>query len=138
MAAGIPLLILKFARGAEEKYEQGEILVCEANACRRAGAKDVFMELEGLANGADECSVEPTSCLGACRQAPCALVKRRDDKVVFTYLRSKEQIAAVLDRARGAPAVKKPLPNATDQTRWKQKLGPSSKVEDPALVGDDW
>ena len=46
MAAAIPLLILTLARRAEEKYERGEILVCEANACRRAGAQALLTEIE--------------------------------------------------------------------------------------------
>ena len=46
MAAAIPLVILTIARRAEEKYERGEILVCEANACRRAGAQALLTEIE--------------------------------------------------------------------------------------------
>jgi (2Fe-2S) ferredoxin len=142
MAAAIPLLILTLARRAEEKYERGEILVCEANACRRAGAQALLTEIEEKATGVDECSVQPTGCLGACRDGPCALVVKRDEKVLYTfakfdedggYVRSPEKIAAVVQKANG----RVPTQNATGKTRWKQKLGPSRKAEDPVSV-DDW
>jgi (2Fe-2S) ferredoxin len=144
MAAAIPLLILTFARKAEEKYEQGEILVCEANACRRAGAQALFTEIQEEANGVDECSVQPTGCLGACRQGPCALVVKRDERVLYTFaafdedgnnVRSPEKVAAVVRKANGR-ASKEPPQNATGQTRWKQKLV-TKKAEDPVSV-DDW
>jgi hypothetical protein len=72
-------------------------------------------------------------------------VVKREERVLFSfmkfdengeYVRSPEKIAAVIQKANGR-ASKEPLQNAPGKTRWKQKLGPSSKAEDPVVV-DDW
>ena len=67
---------------------------------------------------------------------------KRDEKVLYTfakfdedgsYIRSPEKIAAVVQKANG----RVPTQNATGKSRWKQKMGPARKAEDPVSV-DDW
>lgn len=98
----------------DSKEILGKILVCQAGTCRRNGSEAVLMEIEELANSVDvNCMVEASGCLGACNQAPTAIVvtKKKGKKSswrgsgtkeeYFTHLKSLEKSAGVVKAATG-------------------------------------
>ena len=79
-----------------------EILVCQAGSCARAGGEAVLLEIEELAKGASACKVEGSGCLGACGQAPNAVVvKKRRGERLFTRVTSVEKSADIIAEATG-------------------------------------
>ena len=88
-----------------------EIYVCHAGSCRGKGAEAVLLEIEELANAVDgNCTVRASGCLGMCRQAPTALVVKREHRggapqqqreIEHTRIRSMEASAAVVVSATG-------------------------------------
>ena len=98
-----------------------EIHVCQAGSCRREGGEAVLLEIEELAKGYD-CSVEASGCVGACGQAPNAVVvkKRASDagdyyarragtQTLHTRLDDVEKSAEVVREATGqAPSLDDP------------------------------
>eukprot|EP00409_Alexandrium_fundyense_P003987 CAMPEP_0185908136 /NCGR_PEP_ID=MMETSP0196C-20130402/8266_1 /TAXON_ID=2932 /ORGANISM="Alexandrium fundyense, Strain CCMP1719" /LENGTH=73 /DNA_ID=CAMNT_0028628295 /DNA_START=27 /DNA_END=245 /DNA_ORIENTATION=- len=61
-----------------------EILVCQASSCRRAGSKVLLLEIEELAKAVGQCKVRPSGCVGACGQAPNAIVLRGRKELLCT------------------------------------------------------
>lgn len=55
-----------------------EILVCQAQSCRLAGAAGALLEIEELAKGLP-CTVSESGCVGNCSEAPNALILRPSD-----------------------------------------------------------
>lgn len=77
------------------------IVVCQAGSCRRAGSKVVLLEIEELAKTIGKCTVRPTGCIGACRQAPNAEVRKGQKKVLCSRLTNIQKSAAVVQKATG-------------------------------------
>eukprot|EP00418_Pyrodinium_bahamense_P072109 CAMPEP_0179099894 /NCGR_PEP_ID=MMETSP0796-20121207/46105_1 /TAXON_ID=73915 /ORGANISM="Pyrodinium bahamense, Strain pbaha01" /LENGTH=533 /DNA_ID=CAMNT_0020797699 /DNA_START=58 /DNA_END=1659 /DNA_ORIENTATION=+ len=87
-----------------------EILVCQAGACRSAGSEAVLLEIEELAKGLGRCNVQPSGCLGACDQAPNAIIIRQRRELLCTHIRDAERSAAVVQQATGkAPNLDDPV-----------------------------
>ena len=86
-----------------------EIHVCQAGSCRREGGEAVLKEIEELAKGFD-CSVEASGCVGACSQAPNAVVvKTRGRETLHTRLDDVEKSAEVVREVTGqAPNLDEP------------------------------
>ena len=98
-----------------------EIHVCQVGSCRREGAEAVLLEIEELSKGLD-CSVQSSGCLGACGQAPNAVVvkkrgseagdfyaQRGGKQTLHTRLDDVEKSAAVVREATGqAPSLDDP------------------------------
>ena len=86
-----------------------EIHVCQAGSCRREGGEAVLKEIEELAKGFD-CSVEASGCVGACSQAPNAVVvKKRGSETLHTRLDDVEKSAEVVREVTGqAPNLDEP------------------------------
>jgi hypothetical protein len=94
-----------------------EIHVCQVGSCRREGAEAVLLEIEELSKGLD-CSVKSSGCLGACGQAPNAVVvkkrgseagdfyaQRGGKQTLHTRLDDVEKSAAVVREATGISPV---------------------------------
>jgi len=62
----------------------------------------VLFEIEELAKGFENCTVEASRCLGACRKAPNAEVVRGQAEGICTRISDAERSAAVVARATGA------------------------------------
>ena len=86
-----------------------EVHVCQAGSCRRAGSEAVLLEIEELAKDLP-CAVHPSGCVGACSQAPNAIVvKRGSDETLHTHIDDVEKSAAVVLQATGqAPSLDDP------------------------------
>jgi len=55
-----------------------DILVCQSNKCRRAGAAAALLDIEELtAAVSSECKVRRSGCLRLCRQGPAAVVVKK-------------------------------------------------------------
>ncbi|CAK0832791.1 unnamed protein product, partial [Prorocentrum cordatum] len=79
-----------------------KIRVCQGKKCRSAGSEIVLFEIEELAKGFENCTVEASRCLGACRKAPNAEVVRGQAEGICTRISDAERSAAVVARATGA------------------------------------
>jgi len=85
------------------------ILVCQAGACRSAGSEAVLLEIEELAKGFRNCTVQESGCIGACGQAPNAEVVRGRKRLVCTRITDVEKSAAVIQQATGSrPSLEEP------------------------------
>eukprot|EP00966_Prymnesium_polylepis_P326418 7382335-Prymnesium_polylepis.1 len=109
--------------------EPGEILVCQAGSCRRAGSEAVLLEIEELAKGL-RCSVRSSGCLGACGAAPNAVVvRKRGRDELRTRLDDVEKCSAVVRAATGRtpslddPALRQRLTAARRLRVRQQALG---------------
>jgi ferredoxin-NADP reductase len=115
----------------KRNYAPAEILVCQAGACRRAGSEAVLLEIEELSKGLG-CKVEPSGCVGACSQAPNAIVIHGNQEKVFTRLHDVDKSSAVVKQATGVapvlsdPAVVQRLTDAR-QMRIRQQARDESK-----------
>jgi hypothetical protein len=103
------------------------IEVCQAGACRAAGSEAVQLEIEELANM--QCLVEPSGCLGACSQAPNAVLVLEDGTgVLQTGLSCVEKSAAVVAKATGSapnlddPALMQRLAAARNMRKRKEAV----------------
>ena len=76
------------------------IEVCQAGTCRAAGGEAVLKEIEELADGTG-CSVNPTGCVGACNQAPNAVLVQRGQEYLQTKIDTVEKSAALVEKACG-------------------------------------
>jgi len=85
-----------------------DILVCQAGACRRVGSEAVLLEIEELAKGLTQCSVQPSGCLGACSQAPNAVIVKHRGETLCSRIQTVQESATVVQKATGR------LPNVDD------------------------
>lgn len=83
-----------------------QVAVCHARACRNAGSEAVLFEIEELARGLGRCTVRESRCLGACNQAPNALVVSAGRRSLHQRLTNVKASAALLQQAFGkAPSL---------------------------------
>jgi ferredoxin-NADP reductase len=69
----------------------------------------VLLEIEELAKGIRNCTVQESGCLGACGQAPNAEVVRGRKRLVCTRISDVEKSAAVIQQATGSmPSLEDP------------------------------
>jgi len=61
----------------------------------------VLLEIEELAKGLGNCTVNPSGCLGACDQAPNAVVIRQTREKMFTRVHDVEKSSSVVHEATG-------------------------------------
>jgi len=78
-----------------------EILVCQAGSCRRAGSKVVLLEIEELSKAIGQCKVRSSGCLGACGQAPNAIVLKGRKELLCSRIKDIQKSAAVVRKATG-------------------------------------
>ena len=86
--------------GTQAKAAAVEILVCQAGSCRRAGSEAVLLEIEALGSPFG-CSARPEGCLGACDEAPNAIVVRDGEEHLHTRLDSLDRSASLVTSATG-------------------------------------
>ena len=118
--------------------ETTEIHVCQSGSCRRNGAEAVLLEIEELANSLPvPCTVHAVGCVGACSEAPNAIVvKKRGrrvlDETLHTRLEDVKKSAVMVHKATGQkpalddPAVQQRLTKAR-QLRVRQQARDDSK-----------
>ena len=107
------------------------IEVCQAGTCRAAGGEAVLKEIEELADGTG-CSVNPTGCVGACNQAPNAVLVQRGQEYLQTKIDTVEKSAALVEKACGVkpnlddPALRQRL-TAARRMRMRQQAREEKK-----------
>ena len=109
-----------------------EVHVCQAGSCRRAGSEAVLLEIEELSKGLG-CVVRASGCVGACSEAPNAVVvKKRGRETLHTRIEDVEKSAAVVREATGEaphlddPALRQRL-TAARQLRVRRQAKGESK-----------
>lgn len=80
-----------------------DILVCQADSCKRAAAEAVQLEIEELAKSVRSCQLRvlATGCLGACSEAPNALILKSGREVLHSRLTEVERSVRLLGQATG-------------------------------------
>ena len=111
-------------------HTDAQILVCQAGTCRHAGGEAVLLEIEELAQGLG-CDVRPSGCVGACGQAPNAVVvKKRSRETLHTRLDDVEASVAVVKEATGiAPSLEDPALRQRLTAARKLRVRRSAKEE---------
>ena len=98
---------------------------------RAAGGEAVLKEIEELADGTG-CSVNPTGCVGACNQAPNAVLVQRGQEYLQTKIDTVEKSAALVEKACGVkpnlddPALRQRL-TAARRMRMRQQAREEKK-----------
>lgn len=86
-----------------DSMQRVDILVCQADSCKRAAAEAVQLEIEELAKSVRGCQLRvlATGCLGACSEAPNALILKSGREVLHSRLTEVERSVRLVGQATG-------------------------------------